>query len=74
VISDFKLTKNDVEFLKTSQVQNDMNFKSLEFFMNQVQPIREFTQQTNLLHNILRGKEDYNNLIEVEHNFYKKLK
>ena len=51
-----------------------MNFSSLEFYLNKVQPIREFTQQSNLLHNVLRGKDDYNNLVEAEHNFYKSLK
>ena len=51
-----------------------MKFKCLDYYMNQIQPIREFTQQTNILHNVLRGKDEYNNLVQIEHQFFAGLK
>ena len=52
----------------------DQSFQGVSFYLNRVQPMREFSIVSSLMHTVLKDKKEINSLVEYEHKFYDSMK
>ena len=56
----------DIVFLKEENIQTKMDLVSLELYNNKFSTLANFAQMSQMMHNVIRDKEEYNNLVEYE--------
>ena len=56
----------DIVFLKEENIQTKMDLDSLELYNNKFSTLANFAQMSQMMHNVIRDKEEYNNLVEYE--------
>ena len=63
---DLRTSMRDIVFLKEENIQTKMDLDSLELYNNKFSTLANFAQMSQMMHNVIRDKEEYNNLVEYE--------
>ena len=67
VESTVDIVKVDMDAIRKHHAKFSSEFSNFQFYVDRLLPIKVFSQNCSLFHNVLRGTDEYNSFVKFEH-------